>query len=145
MREFVEKTFALIGMEIVWSGEGEKEVGTEKKTGIVRVRVDPKVGFALMRCVYSPILRVPGLPLGSLDPVGPVFCHLLHINHSVTCSSFTARRKWSTCTATLPRPRGSLAGTPALLLRSVQCAARHQRSYCGCRTWSRKWCRRTLS
>lgn len=42
VREFVEKSFLLIGVEIEWSGEGATEIGKDKKTGIVRVRVDPK-------------------------------------------------------------------------------------------------------
>jgi GDPmannose 4,6-dehydratase len=42
VREMVELAFAEIGMEIIWEGEGEKERGIEKSTGIVRVEVDPK-------------------------------------------------------------------------------------------------------
>ena len=43
VREFVEKAFALVGIDIEWSGSGENEIGKDKKTGVVRVRVDPKV------------------------------------------------------------------------------------------------------
>uniref|UniRef100_A0A7E4WAE6 GDP-mannose 4,6-dehydratase n=1 Tax=Panagrellus redivivus TaxID=6233 RepID=A0A7E4WAE6_PANRE len=42
VRLFVELAFKEIGQEIVWSGEGVNEIGTEKATGIVRVRVNPK-------------------------------------------------------------------------------------------------------
>ena len=43
MREFVVKAFAKIGMEIVWEGTGVDEIGRDKATGIVRVRVSEKV------------------------------------------------------------------------------------------------------
>lgn len=42
VREFVEASFKEIGKEIVWEGEGVDEVGKEKDTGIVRVKIDPK-------------------------------------------------------------------------------------------------------
>ncbi|XP_050301238.1 GDP-mannose 4,6 dehydratase [Anthonomus grandis grandis] len=42
VKEFVEEAFKHVGKEIVWEGEGLKEVGKEKDTGIIRVRVDPK-------------------------------------------------------------------------------------------------------
>jgi len=42
VREFVVKSFALVGIEIEWSGKEEAEIGTDKATGTVRVRVDPK-------------------------------------------------------------------------------------------------------
>jgi len=42
VREFVETAFNYIGKEIVWKGKGEAEVGQEKDTGIVRVKVNPK-------------------------------------------------------------------------------------------------------
>jgi GDPmannose 4,6-dehydratase len=42
VREFVEAAFNYIGKEIVWKGEGENEVGQEKDTGIIRVKVNPK-------------------------------------------------------------------------------------------------------
>ena len=41
-REFVESAFRFIGMEIKWEGSGDNEVGREKSTGVVRVRVNPK-------------------------------------------------------------------------------------------------------
>jgi len=40
IREFVEKAFAHVDMEIKWQGEGLEEIGVEKKTGITRVKVD---------------------------------------------------------------------------------------------------------
>lgn len=42
VREFVEASFKEIGREIVWEGSGENEVGKEKDTGIVRIKVNPK-------------------------------------------------------------------------------------------------------
>jgi GDPmannose 4,6-dehydratase len=42
VREFVVASFAHIGKEIVWEGEGVNEIGKEKGTGIVRVRVSEK-------------------------------------------------------------------------------------------------------
>ncbi|OAN55102.1 GDP-mannose 4,6-dehydratase [Magnetospirillum moscoviense] len=42
VREFVERAFAHVGTEIVWSGHGVDEFGLEKATGTVRVRIDPR-------------------------------------------------------------------------------------------------------
>ncbi|KAB0805647.1 hypothetical protein PPYR_02617 [Photinus pyralis] len=42
VREFVETVFRYIGKEIVWEGEGLNEIGKEKDTGIIRVKVDAK-------------------------------------------------------------------------------------------------------
>lgn len=41
VRQFVEKSFAQTGREIVWEGTGTEEVGREAGSGIVRVRIDP--------------------------------------------------------------------------------------------------------
>ncbi len=41
VREFVEKAFALVGMQIEWSGKGVDEVGVDAKTGKTVVRIDP--------------------------------------------------------------------------------------------------------
>jgi len=41
VREFVELAFAQVGFEIVWAGKRMKEVGKDRKTGRVLVRVDP--------------------------------------------------------------------------------------------------------
>lgn len=42
VREFVEAAFKVIGREIQWQGSGVDEVGIEKGTDIVRVRVNKK-------------------------------------------------------------------------------------------------------
>lgn len=42
VREFVESAFKYVGKEIVWQGSGPEEVGIEKETGIVRVKINPK-------------------------------------------------------------------------------------------------------
>jgi len=42
VREFVESAFKFIGMEIEWEGKGDAEIGREKGTGVVRLRVNPK-------------------------------------------------------------------------------------------------------
>ena len=42
VREFVNKSFAEVGVQIVWEGSGEAEIGKDSKTGIVRVRIDPR-------------------------------------------------------------------------------------------------------
>ncbi|KAK3086022.1 hypothetical protein FSP39_012276 [Pinctada imbricata] len=42
VREFVEKSFKVVNVDIVWEGEGVNEVGKDKATGIVRVKVNPK-------------------------------------------------------------------------------------------------------
>lgn len=42
VREFVEEAFKHIGKNIVWEGKGLDEVGKEKETGIVRVKVNEK-------------------------------------------------------------------------------------------------------
>jgi GDPmannose 4,6-dehydratase len=42
VRDFVQYAFQEIGKEIVWEGEGVNEIGKEKDTGTVRVRVSPK-------------------------------------------------------------------------------------------------------
>lgn len=42
VREFVEIAFAKAGMEVVWSGTGVDEVGTDKATGKVIVKINPQ-------------------------------------------------------------------------------------------------------
>lgn len=42
VRTLVERAFAEIGEEIVWSGTGTEEVGTDRASGAVRVRIDPR-------------------------------------------------------------------------------------------------------
>ena len=73
MREFVVKSFALVGIEIEWSGKEEAEIGTDKATGTVRVRVDPKVTcnrvaslYLSLSCFCTALCRVPALPCPAL-------------------------------------------------------------------------------
>jgi len=42
VRDFVDIAFKALDIEIDWRGNGEKEIGVEKKTGAIRVEVDPK-------------------------------------------------------------------------------------------------------
>lgn len=42
VREFVEESFKYVGRTIEWKGKGVNEVGVEKETGTIRVRVNPK-------------------------------------------------------------------------------------------------------
>ena len=42
IREFADKAFKELDMELEWSGSGEKEIGAEKKTGKTLVKVDPR-------------------------------------------------------------------------------------------------------
>ena len=42
VREFAETAFRAAGIEIEWNGEGMDETGTDKATGKVVVRVNPK-------------------------------------------------------------------------------------------------------
>ncbi|KAJ7594387.1 GDP-mannose 4,6-dehydratase [Mycena floridula] len=42
VREFVEKSFSALGMELKWSGEGVDETAVDVKTGKAVVKIDPK-------------------------------------------------------------------------------------------------------
>ncbi len=42
VREFVEAAFAHVGIDIVWEGDGVDERGIDKRTGNVRVFIDPQ-------------------------------------------------------------------------------------------------------
>ena len=42
VRDFIERCFAKVGKEIVWEGEGIEEVGREKLTGKILVKIDEK-------------------------------------------------------------------------------------------------------
>ena len=42
VREFIEKSFGHVGIEIVWEGEGVKEVGKNNATGEIVVRMDER-------------------------------------------------------------------------------------------------------
>ncbi len=41
VREFVEQAYLTLGIEIEWQGEGDQEIGIDKKTGKIIVKVDP--------------------------------------------------------------------------------------------------------
>jgi GDPmannose 4,6-dehydratase len=42
VREFCEAAFAELGLELVWEGEGSDEIGRDRRSGEVRVVVDPR-------------------------------------------------------------------------------------------------------
>ncbi len=42
VREFVEKSFKVVDIEIIWSGKGVDEVGIDRKSGKILVKVDPE-------------------------------------------------------------------------------------------------------
>lgn len=42
VREFVEASFRVIGTEIEWRGAGINEVGVERGTDIIRIRINQK-------------------------------------------------------------------------------------------------------
>ena len=42
VRDFVERAFRLVGIEIIWQGKGINEKGTNKKTGKVIIEIDSK-------------------------------------------------------------------------------------------------------
>jgi len=42
VREFVEKSFALVDVKIRWEGSNENEIGYDDKTNKVRIRISPK-------------------------------------------------------------------------------------------------------
>merc|ERR1719419_957972 len=42
VRQFVLAAFSHVGIEIEWEGSGVDEVGKDKATGAVRVRINPK-------------------------------------------------------------------------------------------------------
>ena len=41
VREFLDIAFGHAGIPVAWEGEGEQEVGRDRETGAIRVRVDP--------------------------------------------------------------------------------------------------------
>ena len=42
VREFIETSFGIIGVDLDWEGSAENETGRDRKTGVVRVRVNPR-------------------------------------------------------------------------------------------------------
>jgi GDPmannose 4,6-dehydratase len=42
VREFTERAFARVGIELVWDGEGLEETGRDRRSGAVLIRVDPR-------------------------------------------------------------------------------------------------------
>ena len=42
VREFIERCFSKVGKEIIWSGEGINEIGKDKLTGKILVKIDEK-------------------------------------------------------------------------------------------------------
>jgi GDPmannose 4,6-dehydratase len=42
VREFIEKSFGHVGIEIVWEGVGVDEVGRNRETGVIIVRMDER-------------------------------------------------------------------------------------------------------
>lgn len=42
IREFIEEACKVVGIEIEWEGKKEKEVGINKKTGEIIIRIDPQ-------------------------------------------------------------------------------------------------------
>lgn len=42
VREFIEKTFTILGMKITWKGSGVDEVGIDEVSGKTVVRIDPR-------------------------------------------------------------------------------------------------------
>lgn len=42
VREYVEKAFKTVNVDIKWEGEGDQEIGRDAATGAIRVRVDPR-------------------------------------------------------------------------------------------------------
>ncbi len=43
VREFAELAFAHVGIQLGWKGDGAEEVGIDRKSGAVRVRIDPRL------------------------------------------------------------------------------------------------------
>lgn len=42
VREFIEKAFKVVGVDVAWEGAGDKEIGKDAATGNIIVRIDPK-------------------------------------------------------------------------------------------------------
>lgn len=92
VREFVEKSFARIGRELEWRGEGVDEIGVEKGTGITRIKVNPRffrpaevVGLQFM-IFHSHVSKIL-----SYREITDSFLELGRI----CCSETRARPEWS--------------------------------------------------
>lgn len=42
VRDFVKMSFAAAGIDLVWSGKAVEEIGTDVRSGVARVRINPK-------------------------------------------------------------------------------------------------------
>ena len=42
VRNFVEKAFSVVDVDIIWEGNGINEIGRDKKSGKIRILIDPK-------------------------------------------------------------------------------------------------------
>ena len=42
VRDFVQLAYGQVGIEVEWDGEGLTEIGVDKKTGILLVKIDPR-------------------------------------------------------------------------------------------------------
>jgi GDPmannose 4,6-dehydratase len=42
VREFAERAFGHVGIELEWAGDGVEEVGRDRRTGAALIRVDPR-------------------------------------------------------------------------------------------------------
>jgi GDPmannose 4,6-dehydratase len=42
VREFIENAFQCVGVKIRWEGSGNTEVGYDDKTGVARIKIDPR-------------------------------------------------------------------------------------------------------
>jgi GDPmannose 4,6-dehydratase len=43
VREFAERAFAEVGLELAWQGAGVDEIGIDRASGRVLIRVDPRL------------------------------------------------------------------------------------------------------
>lgn len=94
VRQFVQLSFQEIGKEIVWEGENEAEVGKDKETGAVLVKVKKNRGSVYWILSHFHLIR-PSDCLSNSFPVIPKFCginpqELLNVNVGpvVNISSF---------------------------------------------------------
>ena len=67
VREFIEKSFAVVGMSIKWSGTGVDEVGTDVGSGKVVVRIDPRYFRYIVQPIPKPSPYGPHTYLSKLS------------------------------------------------------------------------------